>query len=240
VNFFVEKEFTEESLNNFNVELLSAENLKHIKALRLKTGEQLALTNLKGEAWCFSLQSSSPLLLSFERKILAEEPKVKSTLVLSPPIGEALEQAIIQATEVGYDEIVFFRSQHCQQPKEKELPLSRLRRLVEASCKQSGRLRAPLILEEFFSFDKVLSFTQDACCVVADETKATKSWGSQTPIVCDKNKVAIFIGPEGGWSQEERQLLSSHCVPISLGPHILRVPTAVATAYVLAWKDLKV
>ena len=45
-------------------------------------------------------------------------------------------------------------------------------------------------------------------------------------------KLALLIGPEGGFTSEERRLLRSlpYVVPVSLGPRILRAETAVIAA----------
>jgi 16S rRNA (uracil1498-N3)-methyltransferase len=55
-------------------------------------------------------------------------------------------------------------------------------------------------------------------------------------------KVALLIGPEGGFTLEERGMLRAYAfvVPVSLGPRILRAETAVIAALTLiqaAWGD---
>jgi len=55
-------------------------------------------------------------------------------------------------------------------------------------------------------------------------------------------KLALLIGPEGGFTQEERRMLRalSYVTPVSLGPRILRAETAVIAALTLiqaAWGD---
>jgi 16S rRNA (uracil1498-N3)-methyltransferase len=43
--------------------------------------------------------------------------------------------------------------------------------------------------------------------------------------------VAIFVGPEGGWTDRERaQLVAANWSPVSLGPRILRAETAAVAA----------
>ncbi len=42
--------------------------------------------------------------------------------------------------------------------------------------------------------------------------------------------IAVMIGPEGGWSQEERELLNHIAPPVLLGRHILRIETAATAA----------
>ena len=48
----------------------------------------------------------------------------------------------------------------------------------------------------------------------------------------EPSKLALFIGPEGGFTPEERRMLRAlpFVVPVSLGPRILRAETAVIAA----------
>ena len=89
--------------------------------------------------------------------------------------------------------------------------------------------------------------------------RALETWDSDRPLIyCDeageapplldalKNlyapKLALLIGPEGGFDPDERRALRSHqfVTPVSLGPRILRAETAVVAALTLiqaAWGD---
>ena len=63
----------------------------------------------------------------------------------------------------------------------------------------------------------------------------TERNGSGFPPDLRYKKITALIGPEGGFSDEERELLLSHefVVPISLGPRILRADTAAVAALAL-------
>ncbi len=218
---------------------LKEENTRHLKALRPDPGEEVAFLDLKGRAAIYSVTETKPLTLEFRKSIHAEAPKVQTHLYLCPPVDSALEQAVEQSTEIGFDHIHFVRAERVQYPKAKSIPFSRLRRVVQASCKQSGRMWAPSIHEEFLSFPEALKNTELALQICADESVARNSWGSLSGLALeDKKHVAIFIGPEGGWSEAERKTLHASAHIFSLGPHVLRVPTAVVSAYVLAWKEI--
>lgn len=63
-----------------------------------------------------------------------------------------------------------------------------------------------------------------------------------TPSPQWKGGVAVLIGPEGGFTQEERRMLRAcaFVIPVSLGPRILRAETAVIAALTIiqaAWGD---
>jgi RsmE family RNA methyltransferase len=45
-----------------------------------------------------------------------------------------------------------------------------------------------------------------------------------------KPSLGVFIGPEGGWTDEEKELLSHHCQKLNLGQFTLRAETACMVA----------
>jgi len=48
------------------------------------------------------------------------------------------------------------------------------------------------------------------------------------------SQILALVGPEGGWSQEELAfMIDSGCVPVTLGPRILRTETAALVAVTL-------
>ena len=70
----------------------------------------------------------------------------------------------------------------------------------------------------------------------ADEALAGASAGADEPLARQpRGPWAVLIGPEGGWSESERQRLSRmDCVSrISLGPRVLRADTAAVAALTL-------
>ncbi len=219
---------------------LSQNHQKHLRALRPDEGELLSFLDFLGTAAEYEIVSKRPLTLSFLKIKQKPESKIKTHLYLAAPLGPALEQAIEQATEAGYDNIHLIRSKHVQYPKNKDLNFSRLKRIVEASCLQCGRFFAPELAEEIIDFSLALNQSQSDLCVFADETSAKNLWGSDhcEPLKA-REKISIFIGPEGGWAEDERVALRKQSRVFSLGPHILRVPTAVVSAYVLAWKEIQ-
>lgn len=219
---------------------LTESHLKHLRALRPDVGERLSLLDFLGGAAEYEITSRRPLELSFLNIKKKPESKVKTHLYLAAPLGAALEQAVEQATETGYDVIHCIRSKHVQYPKNKELNFSRLKRIVEASCLQCGRFFAPELKDEMIDFSVALKQAQSDLCIFADETSANVVWGSsKKEFLKPLERISIFIGPEGGWAEDERISLRKQSTVFSLGPHILRVPTAVVSAYVLAWKEVE-
>ncbi|MEZ4813830.1 MAG: RsmE family RNA methyltransferase [Bdellovibrionota bacterium] len=220
---------------------LSVDNQKHLKALRADRGDEVAFLNLEGKAAVYIVKDYKPLILEHSKNISQEKPALKTHLFLAPPSDAALEQAVEQATEIGYDEIHLFRSQRVQVPKDRSLSYARLKRIMYSACKQCGRLWAPTMNESIIPFEKALEDATSFLKVFADESSADTQWGSLRGAELKKTEqsdLAIFIGPEGGWSDEERSTMKEIATTFSLGPHVLRVPTAVVAAYSLCWKEL--
>ena len=73
--------------------------------------------------------------------------------------------------------------------------------------------------------DRVVVFC-DEDAPVSNPLKALSSLGNNIP------KLAVVVGPEGGFTDQERALVAAHdsCVRISLGPRILRADTAAVAA----------
>jgi 16S rRNA (uracil1498-N3)-methyltransferase len=95
------------------------------------------------------------------------------------------------------------------------------------------QIRDPLKLEQILE-----SWDESRTLIFADESKADeKSDGEPAAAALAKIKApaALLIGPEGGFTDEERGMLHAkpYCVPISLGPRILRADTAVAATLAL-------
>jgi 16S rRNA (uracil1498-N3)-methyltransferase len=106
----------------------------------------------------------------------------------------------------------------------RETHTARLRRVVLEATKQSGsawapEVRTPIALSEF----------------IADPIKGT-GWladpaGEVPPASLDDAPLAVLIGPEGGFTAEERSaILSSGYRPVVLGSNTLRFETAALAA----------
>jgi len=113
-----------------------------------------------------------------------------------------------------------------------ESKVQRWQSLLIASCKQCGRADIPL-LKPPTRFSEALKTSGPALIAslgqdtlpIAEGLKKLKSENSKL------TEVAVFVGPEGGFSPEEiSQAMAAGCVPVSLGNYVLRAETACAAA----------
>jgi 16S rRNA (uracil1498-N3)-methyltransferase len=105
--------------------------------------------------------------------------------------------------------------------------------VIEAA-EQCEVLSVPVVSQEITLANLLAGWTAEQGArklIVADESAASASPVEQIAALRG-SPVGVLIGPEGGFSDEERVLLRTQpfVVPISLGPRILRADTAAVAA----------
>ncbi|MDO8663990.1 MAG: RsmE family RNA methyltransferase, partial [Candidatus Liptonbacteria bacterium] len=133
--------------------------------------------------------------------------------------SDKFEWILEKGTELG---VSHFRPILARRSVAKKLNILRSRRVLKESAEQSGRGVLPDIIEPV-SLEQAISS-------VSTEVFALDPSGSpfdSKRYTLDATPCAIFIGPEGGWSEEELKLFRDKKIPIiSLGSQILRAETA--------------
>jgi len=155
--------------------------------------------------------------------------------------GEALDEAVRQATEMGVTRIFPFISERSERltPERVERRRERWQRLARESIKSCQRSMLPLI-EPPRDFAAALDGPEEVKLIFWEEERG----GGLKPILQlpRPKDVRVLIGPEGGFSAGEAALAREagfHAV--SLGPRRLKVATAALAAITLiqyAWGDL--
>jgi 16S rRNA (uracil1498-N3)-methyltransferase len=154
-----------------------------------------------------------------------EKPKVRLTLCLGVIKKDNFELVVQKATELGVNQVIPVL---CERSEKKNLNSERLIKIAVEASEQSGRGDVPEIksiskLEDILKGD---SLPNNVLCLNL-EGKYIKDVLAEA----DFKELAIFIGPEGGWSDEELSLFKKyniHCV--SLGSQVLRAETAAISA----------
>lgn len=156
--------------------------------------------------------------------VLADPPNTLLTRVAcAVPKGERFRWMVEKLTEVGTDELqLLFTERSVVEPGEARR--ERLEQQVLAACKQCGRNRVmkihpPLEWEMFLKESTGPLFLADRDGVPASTTVA--------PNGAALSSLTIAIGPEGGWTSDERErAFQANATQVALGKHILRVETA--------------
>jgi 16S rRNA (uracil1498-N3)-methyltransferase len=127
-----------------------------------------------------------------------------------------------KVTEIGVTHIVPILCEHSEKRK---LNFERLNKIVLEASEQSGRGDIPTI-HEVMKIEEVFKkgILPQEKIVLHPEGDTLKKYLSG---LHEAKSFAVFVGPEGGFTPKELELLKSYNVPIvSLGSQILRAETA--------------
>ena len=169
------------------------------------------------------------------------EPVVDCWIYLSLSQREKMEWVLQKGTELGMTGMVPVISQRSlvQDARVTEKKRKRWERILKEAAEQCHRGRIPE-LGEALNFRKALLDAKERADVVliASVEEGVQSLRSILQSGA-KNKYAVFIGPEGGFSPEESgAALAMGCIPVSMGDRVLRMETAAITAVALIQYEL--
>jgi 16S rRNA (uracil1498-N3)-methyltransferase len=212
---------------------LSEETSKHcIQVLRMKTGEQLQLTNGKGMVLIASIANEDKkktVVFIEESKHILRNPKKISCCISLLKNANRFEWLLEKVTEMGVHEI---QPLLCARTEHARFRQDRLNGILIAAMLQSQQAWLPILHEPVAVKTCVLqSSYQQKLIAHCEEDK--KQFIKDLPIT---NEVQILIGPEGDFSPEEIIFaIDNGYLPITLGETRLRSETAgmVATALLI-------
>ncbi len=179
--------------------------------------------------------------VEFELGEIVEAPAAPQIAVLLSVIKfDRMEWAIEKLTELGVASIVplVARRTDARLAAAAGKRVERWRRIALEASEQSRRARPPEIAAPSVLKD-VLTLESD-CKLLLNENEAHASVGELLDPGCAKNSLALAVGPEGGWTEDEVKMLEgAGWRSVSLGETILRTETAaiVGVAAVLALAD---
>jgi len=194
------------------------------KVMRINENEVFSLFNNNGE-WVAKILRISKSIVEFKViKKLRQKEKIKELWLAFSPIKSNYQNFMIQkATELGVTKfipIIFERTIVRKINKE------RFEKIVIEASEQSNRINVPLI-EPSQNLDNLLKNSMDLIFtdLNSTNTKLDKLKFTNKP-------VCIIIGPEGDFSEAEREkILSFRGVqPFKINENILRSETAVISA----------
>lgn len=237
--FFIKKK-------NINIEnntcIIEGEDVKHIsKVLRCKIGDKLEVCdNDNNEYICEIVDiDKSIVTLDILKKVnIKRESDLKVKLYQGLPKGPKMEIILQKLTEIGVDEIILVQTKRSVvnvSDKKEDKKIERWERIIYEAAKQSKRGKIPK-LRGILDFKEALEdMKKNDLNIAPYENERTKSIKEAIKGV-DINNVGIFVGPEGGFEENEiRSIESIKGQSVSLGPRILRTETAsvVASSIVL-------
>jgi len=212
----------------------SEEESRHCtKVLRLKVGDELHLTDGKGNLYKGKILDNNSKACQIEvLEQIDDYPQLPYKLhigVSSTKNGERLEWFIEKAVEIGITEITALM---CERSKHISVKPDRIQRLMISAMKQSLRI----VLPTFNSSTPFADFIQKTQNHYPQKYIAYCGELTQNPpllqtIYQPHQDTLVLIGPEGDFSPKEiQQSLNYGFVPVSLGMFRLRTETAAVLA----------
>jgi len=204
-----------------------------LNVLRLTRGDAVLLFNGRDGEWRASLASTSKRTASVavEARTRAQTPAGNLRFLFAPLKHARVDYLVQKAVELGASQLQPVITRHTQVAR---VNLDRMRANVIEAAQQCGILSVPDVaepatFEEIMGIDHLLIFCDESAEVndpVAALVAARPNPGAP---------LAVLIGPEGGFSEEERAALLKRpkVVRIALGPRILRADTAAVAALAL-------
>jgi 16S rRNA (uracil1498-N3)-methyltransferase len=240
--FFVPKDnFQGESI------IIEGDDVKHIyKVLRLNAGNKICINNCEGEEFLGEIEyinKKEVKVLILEKLAINNESEVEIFLYQGLPKSSKMDLIVQKTTELGIRAVTPIITKRVVVKSElKEFKkLDRWNRIALEASKQSKRSLIPTINSPIDFEDLITELKQMDLIVVPYENQ--KGYGIKKLFYnVDKGKfkkVAIIIGPEGGFEEEEIEILKSIGAEIvTLGPRILRTETAGFTCLNLIMYEL--
>ena len=202
--------------------------------MRKSIGETILIFNGNNGEWEASIEEiskkSGVLLCINQTKPQIMPPDL--WLFFSPLKKVRTDFIVEKATELGVAKIIPVQTEHTNADR---VNLSRLSAHAIEAAEQCGGTYIPKI-EELQKINEVLeNFPLDRRLLFCDEKLQASEVNLEN---LKKGKWAILVGPEGGFSEIERNYLKGlkFTFSISLGPRILRADTAAVTAISL-WQN---
>ncbi|WP_265131643.1 RsmE family RNA methyltransferase [Chryseobacterium oranimense] len=215
---------------------INDEEQQHIvKVLRMKNGEDIHLTDGKGNVASGKLiiEGKKAGLEVSEIKRNAPDFNPKLHIAIAPTKNiDRIEFFVEKAVEMGISEISIIITEKTER---KNINIDKIRKQAIAASKQSLRFHFPVINDMV----KLTDFLKN---IVAEHTFVAHCHENLERIdlntIPSMEQITFLIGPEGDFSEKEIQFLSeSHIKAVSLGNQRLRTETA--GVFVAAWNYFK-
>lgn len=231
--------FVEDTQVQENIITVTGEDAHHLSnVLRMKAGETLRISNQSGESFLCEIReiSNEGVVCEIAQRNY-KETELKGEIILfqALPKGERLEFVTQKATELGVSEIYPVAMDFCVtkwDAGKAEKKRARYQAISDAAAKQSKRSK----LSKFngvVSFEEALNIAREKADIILLPYENEEGMaGSKRALAKIKkdSKVAIFIGPEGGFSEKEIEKAKDDATLLSLGKRILRTDTAAILA----------
>ncbi len=239
---FVESSQITPDLKNVEITGNDYNHIAHV--LRMKVGEQFSVSirgDEDGKEIFYEIEEINDTSvignLCFVEEASQELPS-KIYLFQGLPKVDKMELIIQKAVELGAFEIIPMATKRCVVKLDEKKSASKIKRwqaIAEAAAKQSKRgviptVQMPMTMKEAVQYAKDM----DVKLIPYENAEHMDETKKLIEGIKPGESIAVFIGPEGGFSEAEIDLCKENDIrPITLGKRILRTETAGFT--IISW-----
>lgn len=216
---------------------LTGDLCHHVRAsLRVKPGEDLWLTDEQRRRYRVRVTHVSQQAVMteiLEQRLGPVETGPPLLLAQALLKGDHMDWVVQKASELGVRTILPLIARHGvvrPQPERVSAQVARWQRIATEAAQQSEQWQPPRVLDPL---DMRRFFTTHSanCALLLAERQETMGLAHVPLPTRPTDTLALLVGPEGGWAEEEISLaMEGQCRAVSLGEHILRADTAAVTA----------
>lgn len=226
--------FVDYKISSDQIVIDDKNDVNHIKrALRVTVGEKLEICDAESIEYIVEVKSLEDVILCdvIERNAVDRESPIQIDLYQGLAKGSKMETIIQKSVELGIHTIYPLNTKRVivkLDDKGEKKKIERWQKIADEASKQSKRNHLPVV-ENVISIKNFSSVVkQYDLILIAYELESSRTL--KQLLSNDYKRIAVVIGPEGGFEVEEVELLvglGAHS--ISLGPRILRTETAGST-----------
>lgn len=250
IKFFVEQD----AVAGSEIYIQKKEDIKHLtKVLRAKIGDKICISD--GGEWEYEteiarIEDLCVTLRIVDKQKPAREPDTRVTLYQGIPKASKMETIIQKTVELGIDSIVpvFMERTVVTDKGQFDKKLQRWQKISEEAVKQCKRSRIPQVRKPLFFAETIKEISDESeyglvICPYENEENRTMKDCLREAAISKPSRIAVIIGPEGGFSDKEIQLLKEATADrvrlVTLGRTILRTETAGLAALAMIMYELE-
>ena len=212
---------------------VEGDRARHLyKVARLAPGEAVEVSD-GVQAYAAVVERASARRVDFRlgAQLAAPPPRVGVELHLAVIKFPRWEWALEKATELGVEAIAPIAAERSDRGllSAAEKRVERWRKIAEEAAQQARRLASPEVTQPL-SLAAALRRPADLRLLLDFDAPLLREHTARTAL-SPPARVALLVGPEGGWSEAERQAaLEAGCLPAAFGRAVLRSETAAVAA----------
>jgi 16S rRNA (uracil1498-N3)-methyltransferase len=202
--------------------------------LRLGPGDQVLVFNGREGERHGTLESAGKRTLAVRlgAQTRPQEGGADLHYLFAPLKRARLDYMVQKAVEMGVARLAPVLTRHTQAER---VNAARMRANAIEAAEQCGVLRLPEIVAPVALADALAALAPERALIFCDEDAPIADPAAALAAAAGATSLAVLVGPEGGFAEEERTLLLArrNIVRLALGPRILRADTAAVAALAL-------